>query len=195
AVDVSRLRRRHRLNADGRTAADQHFADADLARLTATGEDFGDLRHSKIHGWHTTSLRRRHAAGLNARRVIVSGHARELHLVARLLGGVFAFPRIQTAGVGGLFVEPSRSPAQEISMTDTAALLAELMQDTDASFVLIARDGAESVELLTGDIEDVELLADIPLAVDGTPREVFAMVPYRQVRERGFDAQDDGTPL
>lgn len=80
-------------------------------------------------------------------------------------------------------------------MTDTAALLAALVQDPDASFVLIARDGAQSVELLTGDIEDVELLADIPLTVNGVPREVFAMVPYRQVRERGFEAQDDGTPL
>lgn len=80
-------------------------------------------------------------------------------------------------------------------MTDTAALLAALAEDADASFVLIARDGAATVELLTGDIEDVDLLADIPLTVDGAPREVFAMVPYRQVRERGFDAQDDGTPL
>lgn len=80
-------------------------------------------------------------------------------------------------------------------MTDTAALLATLVQDPDASFVLIARDGAESVELLTGDIEDVDLLADIPLNAHGAAREVFAMVPYRQVRERGFEAQDDGTPL
>ncbi|HCS60655.1 MAG TPA: chorismate-binding protein [Microbacterium sp.] len=80
-------------------------------------------------------------------------------------------------------------------MTDTAALLAALAEDADASFVLIARDGAATVELLTGDIEDVDLLAEIPLTVDGAPREVFAMVPYRQVRERGFDAQDDGTPL
>ncbi|MGO2747435.1 anthranilate synthase family protein [Microbacterium sp.] len=80
-------------------------------------------------------------------------------------------------------------------MTDTAALLAELRRDADASFVLIARDGMDSVELLTGPISDVDLLADIPLTVDGTPREVFAMVPYRQVRERGFVATDDGTPL
>lgn len=80
-------------------------------------------------------------------------------------------------------------------MTDTAALLDALANDADASFVLIARDGAQSVELLTGEIDDVDLLADIPLTVDGTPREVFAMVPYRQVRERGFEAQDDGTPL
>lgn len=80
-------------------------------------------------------------------------------------------------------------------MTDTAALLAELVEDADASFVLIARDGAQSVELLTGPTRDVDLLADIPLTIDGTPREVFAMVPYRQVRERGFEATDDGTPL
>ncbi|WP_298038725.1 chorismate-binding protein [uncultured Microbacterium sp.] len=77
----------------------------------------------------------------------------------------------------------------------TVNLLAELARDSEASFVLIARDGAETIELLTGDVTDVDLLADIPLTVDGTPREVFAMVPYRQVRERGFEAQDDGTPL
>ncbi|GAA1529361.1 phenazine biosynthesis protein phzE [Microbacterium ginsengiterrae] len=80
-------------------------------------------------------------------------------------------------------------------MTDTAALLTALAQDPEASFVLIARDGAQSVELLTGATTDIDLLADIPLTVDGVPREVFAMVPYRQVRERGFDAADDGTPL
>jgi len=77
----------------------------------------------------------------------------------------------------------------------TENLLDGLVQDAEASFVLIARDGAQTVELLTGDILDVDLLADIPLTADGTPREVFAMVPYRQVRERGFDAVDDGTPL
>ncbi|GAT72797.1 anthranilate/para-aminobenzoate synthase component I [Microbacterium sp. HM58-2] len=77
----------------------------------------------------------------------------------------------------------------------TLSRLAELAADSDSSFVLIARDGADTVELLSGDVVDVELLADIPLSSDGTPREVFAMVPYRQVRERGFVAQDDGAPL
>ena len=48
---------------------------------------------------------------------------------------------------------------------------------------------------LTGEVVDVELLADIPLSIDGIPREIFTMVPYRQVRERGFVAQDDGAPL
>ncbi|MBN8423681.1 chorismate-binding protein [Microbacterium esteraromaticum] len=69
----------------------------------------------------------------------------------------------------------------------------DLAADPHASFVLIARDGG--AELLTGDVIDVDALADIPLDGPEGPREVFAMVPYRQVRERGFDAQDDGTPL
>jgi phenazine biosynthesis protein phzE len=77
----------------------------------------------------------------------------------------------------------------------TLSRLAELSADPAASFVLIARDGADTVELLSGDVIDVDLLADIPLAIDGFPREVFALVPYRQVRERGFVAQDDGAPL
>ncbi|MDL5353000.1 chorismate-binding protein [Microbacterium sp. zg-YB36] len=63
------------------------------------------------------------------------------------------------------------------------------------AFALIARD-ADTVELLTGDVVDVDLLADIPLTdADGTPREVLALVPYRQVRERGFACHDDGAPL
>jgi phenazine biosynthesis protein phzE len=62
-------------------------------------------------------------------------------------------------------------------------------------FALIARDG-ETVEVLTGDVVDVGLLRDIPLAdASGTPREVLALVPFRQVRERGFECHDDGAPL
>ncbi len=100
-------------------------------------------------------------------------------------------------------------------MTDPAALLSRLAADPRSAFVLIARDGARTVEVLTGEIRDVELLADIPLGPStnsgtggsdqaavsepaegtGVAREVFAMVPYRQVRERGFVAQDDGAPL
>ncbi|MBS1698710.1 MAG: chorismate-binding protein [Actinobacteria bacterium] len=72
---------------------------------------------------------------------------------------------------------------------------ADRIHALDASFVLLAREGSDSVELLTGEIVDVESLADIPLGADGARREVFALVPYRQVRERGFEAQDDGAPL
>ncbi|MFE7846481.1 anthranilate synthase family protein [Microbacterium sp. NPDC057407] len=62
-------------------------------------------------------------------------------------------------------------------------------------FAVIAREPS-TVEILTGDVVDVELLADIPLRdPDGTPREVLALVPFRQVRERGFECHDDGAPL
>ncbi|MET0781705.1 MAG: chorismate-binding protein [Microbacterium sp.] len=62
-------------------------------------------------------------------------------------------------------------------------------------FALIARDAA-TIEFLSGDVVDVELLAEIPLTdADGRPQEVLALVPFRQVRERGFECHDDGAPL
>ncbi|HKT58018.1 MAG TPA: chorismate-binding protein [Microbacterium sp.] len=75
-------------------------------------------------------------------------------------------------------------------MTSLLALIADR-----PSFALLARDPG-TVEVLLGDVVDVDVLADIPLAgTDGTPREVLALVPYRQVRERGFACHDDGAPL
>ncbi|WP_436521594.1 anthranilate synthase family protein [Actinoplanes sp. HUAS TT8] len=59
-------------------------------------------------------------------------------------------------------------------------------------FALLHRDGAEHVEVLTGDIITVDTLAGIPLEPG---REVLAVVPYRQIAERGFDCVDDGAPL
>ncbi|MFF3407906.1 anthranilate synthase family protein [Streptomyces sp. NPDC002742] len=44
------------------------------------------------------------------------------------------------------------------------------------------------VELLLGPVREVERLADIP-------DEGLALIPFRQIRERGFDVRDDGTPL
>ncbi len=72
---------------------------------------------------------------------------------------------------------------------------ASRLADLPESFVLLARQGSDSIEWLTGDLADVEKLADIPLMREGEPREVFAMVPYRQVTERGFSAHVDDTPL
>lgn len=79
---------------------------------------------------------------------------------------------------------------------DGSELLQRLRDSADERpLVLIARDGAD-VEVLTGTVVDVDLLADIPLVdADGSPQEVLALVPYRQVRERGFECHDDGAPL
>ncbi|MFF3752075.1 anthranilate synthase family protein [Streptomyces sp. NPDC002018] len=49
----------------------------------------------------------------------------------------------------------------------------------------------ETVELLIGSVHEAARLADLP-AGDGTS---LALVPFRQIRERGFDVRDDGTPL
>jgi len=81
----------------------------------------------------------------------------------------------------------------------TADAILRLAADPAASFALIARgdDGpATHVEVLSGETVDVDLLADIPLHdADGREREVLALVPYQQVRERGFEAESEDTPL
>ncbi|WP_202238468.1 anthranilate synthase family protein [Actinacidiphila reveromycinica] len=54
------------------------------------------------------------------------------------------------------------------------------------------------VEVLLGPVEHADTLADIPLpsGAPGAPvTDALALVPYRQIRERGFDVHDDGTPL
>jgi phenazine biosynthesis protein phzE len=78
---------------------------------------------------------------------------------------------------------------------DGHALIERLRADPEAPLVLIAREGGD-VEVMTGDVVDVSELADIPLhSGSGAPQEVFALVPFRQVRERGFACHDDGAPL
>ncbi|PPK98728.1 phenazine biosynthesis protein phzE [Kineococcus xinjiangensis] len=55
------------------------------------------------------------------------------------------------------------------------------------------------VEVLTGEVTTVERLADVPLPAgapqDGPSRDALALVPFRQLAERGFEVHDDGTPL
>ncbi len=78
-------------------------------------------------------------------------------------------------------------------MTRPASLSA--LAASGEPFALISREGGD-VEILTGSIEDVGRLADIPLLdAHGMPREVLALVPYRQVVERGFVCHDDAAPL
>ncbi|MEW2394118.1 anthranilate synthase family protein [Streptomyces venezuelae] len=68
--------------------------------------------------------------------------------------------------------------------------LTELLSD-DRPFALLRRrtpgHDHDTVEVLTGPTGTYERLADIP--------EGLALVPFRQIRERGFDVRDDGTPL
>ncbi|WCH91028.1 anthranilate synthase family protein [Streptomyces moderatus] len=50
----------------------------------------------------------------------------------------------------------------------------------------VEEDG--TVEVLIGQVSTRDRLADLP-------DEGLALVPFRQIRERGFDVRDDGTPL
>ncbi|WP_327666836.1 anthranilate synthase family protein [Streptomyces sp. NBC_00485] len=51
-----------------------------------------------------------------------------------------------------------------------------------------AIEESATVELLLGPVTAYDRLADLP-------DEGLALVPFRQIRERGFDVRDDGTPL
>jgi phenazine biosynthesis protein phzE len=84
----------------------------------------------------------------------------------------------------------------------THPLVDELQQQP--AFALIRVRDSDTVTLVGGAYEDVEDLADVPL-VAGVPErgpvtgggtwDHLVLVPFRQARERGFAAHDDGTPL
>ncbi|MFG2039206.1 anthranilate synthase family protein [Dactylosporangium sp. NPDC048998] len=63
-----------------------------------------------------------------------------------------------------------------------------MLIDPKAPFALLRREGRDAVEMLTGPVSTVDTLAAVP-------DNCLALVPFRQVRERGFDCVDDGTPL
>jgi 2-amino-4-deoxychorismate synthase len=80
------------------------------------------------------------------------------------------------------------------TLSHTLSRLRRLLDGDAAPFALLRRraPGRDPglVELLTGPVTEVARLADIPLT-----ERALAMVPYRQLAERGFEAADDGTPL
>ncbi|MEO3977679.1 anthranilate synthase family protein [Streptomyces sp. CAU 1734] len=59
--------------------------------------------------------------------------------------------------------------------------------------------GADTLEVLTGEISEPATLDALPLPAGpsrpGAHHEVLAIVPYRQLAERGFAVPDDGAPL
>ncbi|MEU4532150.1 anthranilate synthase family protein [Micromonospora ureilytica] len=81
-------------------------------------------------------------------------------------------------------------------MTQLNDLLAAVAHGVDPGpFALLHRDGADELDLFTGPVDTVEALTDLPLP-SGTPgARTLALVPYRQITERGFACVDDGAPL
>ncbi|MCH0542583.1 chorismate-binding protein [Streptomyces sp. MUM 203J] len=75
--------------------------------------------------------------------------------------------------------------------------LSDLLHPDAPPFALLRRrtPGRDHgvVEVLTGPVREVERLAELPVGPAGRP--ALALVPFRQLGERGFDVRDDGTPL
>ncbi|GAA1166076.1 phenazine biosynthesis protein PhzE [Ornithinimicrobium humiphilum] len=75
-----------------------------------------------------------------------------------------------------------------------ARLLDQILADPSGlSWAVLWREGQQEAEVLVGEVSDLALLADVPRPRPDAP--VLALVPYRQISERGFDVHDDGTPL
>ncbi|MER6996246.1 anthranilate synthase family protein [Streptomyces sp. NPDC000410] len=80
-------------------------------------------------------------------------------------------------------------------VSDIPSVLDRLLDADCPPFAVLRRRtpgrGHDTVEVLIGRVHEAERLADIP--VGDLPS--LALVPFRQIRERGFDVRDDGTPL
>ncbi|MFF9197134.1 anthranilate synthase family protein [Streptomyces sp. NPDC014779] len=73
--------------------------------------------------------------------------------------------------------------------------LSRLLDPSSPPFALLRRRSPgrdhDTVEVLIGRVHEAERLAELPVG----ERPALALVPFRQIRERGFDVRDDGTPL
>ncbi|MFF4869129.1 anthranilate synthase family protein [Streptomyces sp. NPDC000961] len=73
--------------------------------------------------------------------------------------------------------------------------LSRLLDDSCPPFALLRRRTPgrdhDTVEVLIGRVHEAGRLAELPVG----PLPALALVPFRQIRERGFDVRDDGTPL
>ncbi|MEO3743126.1 chorismate-binding protein [Plantactinospora sp. B5E13] len=81
-------------------------------------------------------------------------------------------------------------------MTQLRHLLASIAAGADPGpFALVRREGADTLEVFTGALCTVDRLADIPLGAGPAGPRTLALVPYRQIAERGFACVDDNAPL
>lgn len=82
-------------------------------------------------------------------------------------------------------------------------LLNSVLSMSPPAFALIYRPesaNGDSVDILTGTVEHLEKLADLsrcyrPRAPTIGGHDVLAIIPYRQITERGFECVDDKEPL
>ncbi|MEV8440597.1 anthranilate synthase family protein [Actinosynnema sp. NPDC051121] len=82
----------------------------------------------------------------------------------------------------------------------TGDVLDRVLAAPDRPFALLhrAEAGRGRIDVLVGDVTTPDVLADIALPdgpVTGARHDVLAVVPFRQIRERGYVHRDDGSPL
>ncbi|HEX4701782.1 MAG TPA: phenazine-specific anthranilate synthase component I, partial [Pseudonocardiaceae bacterium] len=81
----------------------------------------------------------------------------------------------------------------------TTDLLGRALAGVVPAFALLHRPettGPDALDVLAGEISTPDTLAGLPLASAVRPgHELLAIVPYRQITERGFACVDDGAPL
>jgi phenazine biosynthesis protein phzE len=82
-------------------------------------------------------------------------------------------------------------------------LLTTILGNSPPPFALIYRPestNSKAVEILTGQVKQLETLTDLaqcysPHLSKGGDHDVLAIIPYRQITERGFECVDDKEPL
>lgn len=75
--------------------------------------------------------------------------------------------------------------------------LEELIALDPPPFALLRREGGD-IDILVGEMISVESIEELPIARKTTSaraHDLLVVVPYRQIRERGFDCTDDGAEL
>lgn len=83
------------------------------------------------------------------------------------------------------------SPAE-----DQPDLLARILSDPTQPFAMVHRPGANAaggVDVMIGEFAELPELAAVSDAAEDS--DLLVLVPYRQMVERGFPCNDDGTPL
>ncbi len=97
----------------------------------------------------------------------------------------------------GLGVGMKSNSATDPDFPDVASFLASLATTDPAPFALVHRPapGGGTVELFTGPVTELDTLADIPLPGEAGVDNILAVIPFRQIIERGYVCHDDHRPI
>ncbi|MBV9026643.1 MAG: chorismate-binding protein [Streptomycetaceae bacterium] len=91
--------------------------------------------------------------------------------------------------------------AESACSHEASSVISRLMDSGEPFAVLHRRApylSPDTVEILLGPVGHYATLAELPMCEGATGRrenDLLALVPYQQIRERGFQAREDGTPL